>query len=148
MSTVQIHIDAPPERVFDVLADPKTYADWVVGSDNIRDSDPGWPAPGSRFHHRVGVPPLRVRDNTEVVESDPPHLLVLHARARPLLGTAEVRLKLEPEDGGTRVTMYEGPVDLLSRLVINPLTDRLIDIRNRKSLERLKRIAETGVVRA
>jgi uncharacterized protein YndB with AHSA1/START domain len=48
-------IDAPPERVFEILARPEAYADWVVGSDIIRDADPNWPAAGSRVYHRVGV---------------------------------------------------------------------------------------------
>jgi uncharacterized protein YndB with AHSA1/START domain len=88
-------VDAPPERVFAVLADPKTYADWVVGSDTIRDADPTWPAPGSRFYHRVGVGPIKVKDHTEVREADRPRKLALHARARPL-GTARSRCCSSP----------------------------------------------------
>lgn len=141
-----MHFNAPPERVFAVLADPRSYADWVVGSDTIRDADPNWPAPGSRFYHRVGVGPLKVDDHTEVVESDPPRKLVLHARARPL-GTALVTMILEPRDGGTDVTMKETPGDPLSHLGINPLTDWLVVLRNRKSLRRLERIVETGVTK-
>lgn len=139
-------IDARPERVFAVLADPETYADWVVGSDTIRDADPTWPAPGSRFYHRVGVGPIKVKDHTEVLEADPPRTLALHARARPL-GTAKVTLLLEPEGNGTRVTMEEVAGDTLSKLAINPLTDWLVHHRNVESLRRLKRIAETGVVK-
>ncbi len=146
MATTHNQIDAPPERVFAVLADPKSYADWVVGSDAIRDADPNWPAVGSRFHHRVGVGPLKVNDHTEVVDVEPPRRIVLHARARPV-GTALVTLRLEPRDGGTYVTMRETAGDPLSHLAINPLTDRLVHMRNVESLRRLKRIAETGVVK-
>ena len=146
MATTRMTIDAPPERVFAVLADPKSYADWVVGSDSIRDSDPTWPEPGSRFHHRVGVGPITVRDHTEVLEADPPRELVLHARARPL-GTAKVTLLLEAEGNGTRVTMEEVAGDLVSKLGINPLTDWLVHHRNVEALRRLRRIAETGVVK-
>lgn len=146
MATTHNQIDAPPERVFAVLADPKSYADWVVGSDAIRDADPNWPAVGSRFHHRVGVGPLKVNDHTEVVDVEPPRRIVLHARARPA-GTALVTLRLEPRDGGTYVTMRETAGDALSHLAINPLTDRLVHMRNVESLRRLKRIAETGVVK-
>lgn len=76
----------------------------------------------------------------------PPHKLVLHVRARPL-GTALVTLLLEPEGDGTRVTMHETAGDALSRLAINPLTDWLVHHRNVESLRRLKRIAETGVLK-
>ena len=107
-----------PERVFAVLSDPESYADWVVGSHSIRDADPDWPAVGTRFHHRVGAGPLTVNDHTEVLEADPPRRLVLRARARPL-GTAKVELVLEPRDGGTHVTMTEVAGDPLSKLAIN-----------------------------
>ncbi len=145
MATNHIHVNAPPERVFAVLADPESYGDWVVGSDTIRDADANWPAVGSRFYHRVGVGPFKVEDHTEVVEVDPPRKLVIHARARPV-GTALVTMHLEPRDGATYVTMIEEGGDPLSRLSINPLTDWLVKKRNDVSLDRLKRIAETGVV--
>jgi uncharacterized protein YndB with AHSA1/START domain len=147
VATNRTTIATPPERVFAVLLDPENYADWVVGSDVIRDVDANWPAVGSRFHHRVGTGPLKVKDHTEVVEIAPPAKLVLHARARPL-GTAMVTLLLTPTAGGTTVTIRETAGDALSHLAINPLTDWLVHLRNRESLRRLKRIAETGVVKA
>lgn len=146
MATAHEQIDAPPEQVFAVLADAETYADWVVGSDVIRAVDGHWPAVGSRFHHKVGVWPVKIRDHTEVLEADPPHRLVIHARARPA-GTAKVGFLLAPWEGGTYVTMIEVAGDRLSRLAINPLTDVLVHARNVESLRRLKRIAETGVVK-
>jgi uncharacterized protein YndB with AHSA1/START domain len=146
MATSRLQIDVPPERAFAVLATPATYADWVVGSDIIRGAEPDWPAVGSRFYHRVGWGPVKVKDHTEVIEVDAPRKLVLHARARPL-GTALVTLILQPRDGGTCVTITETAGDPLSRLSINPLTDWLVHLRNDVSLRRLKRIAETGVVR-
>ena len=36
-----------PSRVFEVLADPRSYAYWVVGAHKIRDADDGWPAVGT-----------------------------------------------------------------------------------------------------
>jgi uncharacterized protein YndB with AHSA1/START domain len=140
-------MDIEAERVFAALATPATYADWVVGSDIIRDSDPDWPALGSRFHHRVGWGPVKVEDHTEVVEVDPLHRLVLHARARPL-GTALVTLILEPRNGGTFVTITETAGDPLSRVSINPLTEPLVKRRNDVSLCRLERIAKSGVSRS
>jgi uncharacterized protein YndB with AHSA1/START domain len=147
VATTRQQISAPPERVFAVLSNPQSYGDWVVGSDTIRDADRAWPAAGSRFYHRVGVGPVKVNDHTEVLEVDPQRQLVLHARARPL-GTAKVTLLLTPQGGATLVTMREEAGDPLSRLAINPLTDWLVHHRNVESLRRLKRIAETGVVKS
>jgi uncharacterized protein YndB with AHSA1/START domain len=146
VATTDTQFSVPPERVFAVLSDPESYADWVVGSHSIRDADPDWPAVGSRFHHRVGAGPLNVKDHTEVLEVDPPRRLVLRARARPL-GTAKVEIVLEPRDGGTHVTMTEVAGDPLSQLAINRLTDPLVHRRNVESLRRLRRISETGVLK-
>jgi uncharacterized protein YndB with AHSA1/START domain len=142
MARTQIDIDAPPEHVWEVLADPENYPRWVVGADKIRDADPGFPAPGTRFYHRVGFGPLKIDDHTEVAEADPPRHIKLRAKARPF-GTAYVTVELQPSpSGGTHVTMLEGPADLLSRLVHNPLTDLLLHGRNVESLRRLKHLAE------
>lgn len=142
MATNHTHIAASPDHVFAVLANPENYGDWIVGSDTIRDADRTWPKVGSRFHHRVGFGLLKVHDHTEVLVVDPPHLLVTHARARPL-GSAKVSLRLAERDGGTDVTMTEVAGDPLSRLALNRFTDVVVHLRNAESLRRLKRIAET-----
>lgn len=140
MSRNQRLIPASPERVFAVLAAPDSYAYWVVGSDVIRDADAGWPAVGTRFHHRVGWGPLKVNDHTEVIASDPPRRLELHAKARPL-GTAHVVLELERRGGGTLVTMVEEAGDRFTRLVFFGLTHLIVRGRNKESLRRLEELA-------
>src|ERR1700760_1172010 len=137
------YIDAAPDTVFAVLSDASTYADWVVGSRRVRSSDADFPAVGSRFHHQVGIPPLLLHDHTEVLESDAPRRLVLRAKTRPF-ATARVDLRLAPEGDGTRVVMFEGAGDRLSRLVLNRLTDPLMHRRNVVALRRLRRICQTG----
>jgi uncharacterized protein YndB with AHSA1/START domain len=142
MARNQRYIDTPPEKVFDVLSDADSYADWVVGSKTIRGVDGPFPARGSRFHHKVGVGPLEVADHTSVLESERPNRLVLHAKARPL-GTARVELTLEPVGKGTRVTMVEDGGDTVSKLIFaNPLMQLLTRVRNTESLKRLKALAE------
>jgi uncharacterized protein YndB with AHSA1/START domain len=133
-------IAASPERIFAILSDPDSYGYWVVGSDTIRDADDGWPAVGTRFHHRVGLGPIKVNDHTEVLAADPPRRLQLKAKARPL-GTALVTLTLERRGGGTLVTMVEDAGDPLTKLVFNPLTHLLVRARNAESLRRLERLA-------
>ena len=133
-------IPAPIERVFAVLSDPQSYAYWVVGSDAIRDADDGWPAVGTRLHHRVGIGPLKLNDDTEVLAVTGPTRLTLHARARPL-GTAVVDLSLEDMGVRTRVTMVEEPGDRFSRLLHNPLADLILRRRNDVALRRLAELA-------
>ena len=130
----------PPEAVWDALADAGGYGYWVVGSSEIRDADPNWPQPGSRFHHTVGVGPLKISDHTESLEARRPDLLRLRAKARPL-GTAKVTLTMTAQDGGTRVQMTENPDGLTSWLTLNPLLQLLTRSSNAESLMRLEELA-------
>ena len=143
MAVNEIQIDRDPERVFAVLADWRSYGDWVVGSRFMRGVDPGFPAAGTRFHHQVGIGPLHLNDHTRVLEVDQPRKLVLKAKARPVFGTAIVDITLEPRDGGTHVTLREDPGDAATAFIFNPLTHWLVHKRNTESLDRLKRLAET-----
>jgi uncharacterized protein YndB with AHSA1/START domain len=140
MATNERFMPVPPEAVWDALADAGGYAYWVVGSRVIRDADEQWPAPGSRFHHTVGIGPLSVSDHTESLEARRPSLLRIRAKARPL-GTAQVTMTMTPEDGGTRVRMTENPDGLSAWLSLNPLTQLLVQARNAESLMRLEELA-------
>jgi NAD(P)-dependent dehydrogenase (short-subunit alcohol dehydrogenase family)/uncharacterized protein YndB with AHSA1/START domain len=142
MARNRIHIDAPPERVAEVLSDPPCYPRWVVGAEAVRDSDESFPAAGSRFHHSVAFGPWSLRDHTEVLESELPSRIVLEAKARPL-GTARIELSLTPDRGGTEVTIEETPADRIASLLAgNPVADVALRLRNAESLTRLKRILE------
>ena len=140
MSTNRRFIPAPPETIWQVLADPASYAHWVVGSKRIRDADPSWPAPGSRFHHTVGFGPFTVDDHTESLAYDPPRRLELRAKARPL-GLAKVTLELEPADGGTVVRITENPTGVQRPLALFPPLQLLAKLRNAESLARIERLA-------
>ena len=141
MSKTVRETTASPERVFEVLSDPENYGHWVVGSRFIRGADPGFPATGTRFYHQVGFGPIRINDNTEVLESDPPRRLVLKAKARPA-GVARVELDLVRLTGGTKIVMREEPASPMSRLAHNPAADLLLHGRNVESLRRLAELAE------
>jgi len=134
-------VNAPPQIVFDVLADPCAYEHWVVGNKAVRHFDDAWPAPGAEFHHTVGFGPVATKDKTTVVEAEPARRLVLEARAMPV-GIARVTLLLEPDGAGTRLTIDEVAEGGPARRVWNPLLDRLTWLRNIESLRRLKRLAE------
>ena len=143
MSRNEVRIDAPVDTVFAVLRDPRRYADWVVGAVGIRTVDDGFPAPGTRFGHKIGFWPLLIHDETEVVDSDGERRLTLRADIGAL-GAATVDLRLEPVEDATctLVTMTERPVTGPIRWVHNPLQDRAFWLRNWLSLLLLKRIAE------
>jgi uncharacterized protein YndB with AHSA1/START domain len=140
MATNERFMAVPPEAVWDVLADPGSYGYWVVGSKVIRDADPEWPAPGSKFHHTVGLGPFTIDDHTEAIETERPHLFKLRAKGRPT-GTATVTLRMEPKDGGTLVKMSENPDGVYALLALNPLVHVFTLGRNAESLMRLEELA-------
>ena len=133
-------MQVPPDAVWATLASSGCYADWVVGSKRIRGADAEWPAPGTRFHHTIGVGPLTISDHTESLEADAPSLLRMRTKARPL-GTATVTLQMMAQDGGTLVRMTETPDGVLRLLELNPAFHLLAKARNRESLARLERLA-------
>ena len=144
MATNSITIDAPAEQVFALLADGRRYAEWVVGAKRIRGVDESWPAPGSKFHHTVGVGPIELDDNSEVLDVETNRCIRLRVRARPA-GQAEVTLTLAPVDGArTRVEMEEHPVSGVAKLLHNPLLDASLKGRNAEALRRLKDRVEDG----
>ncbi len=63
---VQRMVSAPPEAVWEVLADGWVYTGWVVGASRMRAVDPAWPVPDARLHHSVGGWPLLLDDTTSV----------------------------------------------------------------------------------
>jgi uncharacterized protein YndB with AHSA1/START domain len=138
----EIAIDASPETVFDVLANPSSYAYWVVGAKKIRGADEGFPKAGTRLHHTVGVGPLTLRDHTTVIEEQRPRRLVLEANLKSL-GSALITLDLSPDGGGTRVVMTERPSRGLPARLGMRVGNVVLRGRNFLSLERLKELAES-----
>ena len=141
MAIVQRTIQAPPDRVFAVLADGWTYSDWVVGTVHIRDVDDSWPAPGSKLHHKAGPWPFSLQDSSTVVSMVPERELLLKAGLWPL-GQARIKFVLEPlGTKATRITMEEdfeaGPLLFLR----NKVNDLVLHRRNIESLRRLSDIA-------
>ena len=128
------------EATFSALCDPRTYPEWLIGAKEIRAIDEGWPAPGTRFHHRVGLlGPLTVDDNTKVLEVDEPRRLVLEVRARPF-GRGTVQFDVRPSGTGSEVVLEEHPIGALRPL--HGVLDPMIAGRNTASLKKLATLVE------
>lgn len=108
-------IEASPEQVFDVLVDPTTFPEWLVGAQRIRSVDPDWPRPGAEFRHRIGFGPLAVPGSTTIRRLREPHELVLAAGMGPF-GEATVRFVLDAVAEGTEITIEEEPAKGLARV--------------------------------
>jgi hypothetical protein len=134
-------VHATPEQVWEVLCDGWIYPVWVVGASRMREVDDAWPAVGSKLHHSVGVWPLLINDNTEVLEATPGRSLKLRARGWPI-GEAEVVVRLRPVGADTEVTISEEPVSGPGALVPPPVKGISLKWRNTETLRRLAYIAE------
>lgn len=142
MPEVRRAVHAAPDAVWAVLADPMTYPEWLIGAKVIRGVDPGFPAPGTDFHHSVGpAEEVAVPDRTTALEAERPTLLKLKVRARPFF-EGVVTFRLLPTKAGTEVVMFEQPTGLLR--FATPLLSPLIVGRNRRSLEKLARQVESA----
>jgi uncharacterized protein YndB with AHSA1/START domain len=138
-ATVERTVPAPRQDVWQVLLRAENYPRWIVGAKEFRGADDSWPRAGSRFYHSVGMGPIKLKDETELVSTREDVEIVLLARARPA-GRARVTLTLEDDGEDTRVHMEEhavtGPGAYLPRLLHDPL----IDLRNKMALRRLARL--------
>lgn len=139
MAVNNVDVDVAPDEVFGLFADGRRYAEWVVGAKHIRSVDPNWPAVGSKLHHTVGLGPIELKDNTQVLEVQEPERLMLEARFRPI-GRARIELTVTAEGGGSRVRMEE--TVLRTPPWLGKMVDPTIFARNAEALRRLKEILE------
>ncbi|WP_461023828.1 SRPBCC family protein [Thalassiella azotivora] len=141
MATTSKPARCTPDQVFDVLDDGWTYPLWVVGASRMRDVDPGWPEPGARLHHSVGLWPLLIDDTTSCVEYERGRRIRLTARGWPA-GEADVLVEVEPNADGCLVTITEDASEGPGTLVPGVLRHPALRIRNDEALRRLVLLAE------
>lgn len=140
MARNTIEIDRPIQQVFDELLIPDNFGAWVVGAKRIRGTSGNWPSEGAEFHHTIGLGPLKIADTTKIEVIEEPQRLVLEARAWPF-GNARVDLTLvSTTEGSTQLVMVEEVVAGPATLIPSAINERMIYLRNRRSLRRLRRL--------
>jgi carbon monoxide dehydrogenase subunit G len=148
-SSNTVAIARPLSVVFDLICDPTTYPEWLVGAQEIRHIDDEWPMVGSTFEHRIGVGPIRIPGSTTVELLDSPNHFALAAGMGPL-GEARVDFRLRGIDGtSTEVTIEETPSAGLARIgwfIYRPVIFGLLWGRNAVSLHALATLAEATPV--
>lgn len=98
--SVSRDIQAPPERIFDLLADPARHGE-IDGSGMVQNQRDGGHrlTLGAKFGMDMKMGPLPYRISNTVVEYEENRLI-----AWAHFGGHRWRYRLEPIDGGTRVT--------------------------------------------
>jgi uncharacterized protein YndB with AHSA1/START domain len=141
MAVVNVLVPRRPEQVWDVLADGHAYADWVIGTKEIRAVDDGWPAVGRSIHYSVGVGPLTLEGRTTVRQLEKGRRLGLEADAG-LLGSARIVIDLDEWGEGTVVVLDEHPLRGPAAWLHNPVADLVVLLRGRPMVQQLARVVE------
>jgi uncharacterized protein YndB with AHSA1/START domain len=108
-SHVEVVVDATVPQVWAVVSDVTRVGEWsheCCGAGWLGDSDR--PVPGARFQgrNRAGEAGwVRWGRTCEIVAVDPPREIVWRTvPTRVIPDSTEWRIRLEPDDGGTRIT--------------------------------------------
>jgi len=138
----RIEIDAPPEHVFAVLADPSKLAQWQTSTVEVRREADGPLRVGERFQEVHAAFGRQVESTVEVMEHEPPSTLALRVLDGPL--PLDGRWTLERRDGGTTL-QFRGEARLRGLLrAAAPLVRRAVDRQFGDHHRRLKQLLDTG----
>ncbi len=125
--STQVEVEAPVERVWEVLQDVERWPEWASTVTSVRRLDDGPLALGSRARiEQPRIPPTEY----EVTALDPGRSFTWTARGPGVRTTA--RHALEPRDAGrTRVTLsveQSGPLGVVMGRFYRGLTDRYLAV--------------------
>ncbi len=141
VAVVNAVVERRPEQVWGVLADGHAYADWVIGTSEIRAVDDGWPAVGTALHYTVGRGPLALRGRTTVRQAENGRRLGLEADAG-LLGSARIMIELSEWGEGTVIVIDEHPLRGPAYWLHSVVSEALLLVRGRPMVNQLARLVE------
>jgi carbon monoxide dehydrogenase subunit G len=138
-----VEIDAPPERVYDVVMDPARLEEWVTIHHHLEDAPNGRLRKGSKMTQCLKLAGKKFNVRWTVVENDPCVRVVWEGRG-PVASHARVVYELEENSDGTRfryLNEYDLPGGALGRIAgraVSRVTQKELD----GSLQRLKLLVE------
>jgi uncharacterized protein YndB with AHSA1/START domain len=140
----EIDIQASPDRVYDVLTDPRCLGEWVTIQEELEEAPDGDLKKGSRLRQRMKVAGQRFRLSWTVVEAERPERVVWEGQG-PMGSKAKAVYELSGDDnGGTRFSycnQYDlpgGPAGRIAGRAIKAASGREAD----RTLVRLKELVE------
>jgi len=140
----KIEIAAPPERVYDLVMNPKRLGDWVTIHAGLKDSPDGELRKGSELIQCLKLAGRRFDVHWEVVQAEKPKRVVWEGKG-PVHSRAKVVYDLDADgDGKTcfsymnEYSMPGGPLGRIAGGVLKRTAER----ESEHTLEQLKRIVE------
>ena len=141
----EIHIDAPPEEVYDTLMDPESLGKWVTIQQSLEEAPNGDLEKGSELVQRVKVAGRKFRLRWKVADAVRGKRAVWQGRG-PLGSKAEAVYELEANSGGTNFSYtneYHLPGGVAGRIAGRAIVAASGGEAD-KSLAKLKRLVERG----
>jgi uncharacterized membrane protein len=141
----EITIDAPVERVYDVVVDPSRLTEWVTIHDSLQDAPDRPLERGSELTQVLRIAGRTFRARWTVVENEPCKRVVWQGRG-PLGSQARIVYRFDSGDEGLETTFfyineYElpgGPFGRLAGLAVSRVAQKELD----DSLQRLKTLVQ------
>jgi len=146
MSTVDasIKINAPPERVWELVMDPNRLGEWVTIHRRLIRADAGSPREGFEMVQQVHLRGVNITVHWRLVECRPGELAVWEGRG-PAHSRARTEYRIRADDGGTRFDYRNefhpplGPVGALaSRALVRGMPEQQATL----TLQRLRELLE------
>jgi carbon monoxide dehydrogenase subunit G len=145
--TTSIEIDAPPERVWDVIMDPRQFGDWVTIHRKLHHVDSGDLREGFKVEQTLCLHHANFNVKWSLAKVDAPHHAVWEGKG-PAGSHARIIDKLIPLNGGKSTRFeyrneYSQPGGFLGRMAGRVLVAGAAEREAARSLERLKKYLET-----
>lgn len=143
-----LHVEAPPEIVYDLIADPSRGPEWqklLVELGEISGRPGGVGSSYTGYYHVTG---RRIEGRFVVTAAERPRIYQAAGTARG--GWARWTTSIEPADGGSdiRVSLeYELPGEIVGNL-LGLLTGSRLQDAFAKTYAELKRVAESDAARS
>jgi uncharacterized protein YndB with AHSA1/START domain len=141
----EIQIDASPDRVYEVLTDPRCLGEWVTIQEKLIEAPPGDLEVGDKLVQGMKMAGQRFKVSWTVKQAKRPDRVVWDGKG-PLGSKAKAIYELSARNGGTSFSymndwkMPGGPAGKLAGRALMRASGAEAD----KSLERLKKFIESN----
>jgi hypothetical protein len=141
---VELFIDAPPERIWEVALDPARLGDWVTIHRSLGDHDDPPAFKGFHMSQTMTLRGVPLTVDWKLVRCEEPTYAEWAGKG-PARSRATTSYRLTPKDGGTLFAYYnefKTPLGPLGAVAQRAIAGDMPESEAIASLERLRRICE------